>query len=184
MIIPTMSGIFLGENFSVAKLCIVFILIIFIYLLVQKSIDTKFNKKWILCSALAFVFQGTVGVLQKIHQRSIHKAEVSAFLFISFICAIIFCVLRNWGGDKTISLSKQTVFVGLVCGGCTFGMNYINLKLSGLLPSQLFFPLVNGSAIVLSSIMSVILFKEKLSKKQTIGLIGGIISLVGICLVP
>ena len=65
-----------------------------------------------------------------------------------------------------------------------FIMNYINLKLSGVLPSQLFFPLINGSSIVLSSIMSVIIFKEKLSKRQTIGLIGGIVSLIAICLVP
>ena len=58
-----------------------------------------------------------------------------------------------------------------------------NLKLSGLLPSQLFFPVVNGSAIILSSVMSVLLFKEKLTKRQVVGLLGGIISLVAICLV-
>ncbi len=184
MIIPTMSGIFFGEVFSVAKLCMVFLLIVFIYLSFQKSSETKINKKWIFYSALAFIFQGTVGVLQKIHQSSIHKTEISGFLFISFICAMVFCILRNKGVDKTISLSKLTVFIGLICGGCTFGMNYINLKLSGSLPSQLFFPLVNGSAIVISSLMSVILFKERLSKRQTIGLVGGIVSLISICLVP
>lgn len=183
MIIPTLSGIFFGETFSFAKLCVVFVLIGFIYLSIQKSNDVKINKKWILCTVLAFVFLGAVGVLQKIHQTSAHKSEVSGFLFISFIFAIIFSVLRNKGFDKTISLSKKTIFFSLICGGCTFAMNYINLKLSGLLPSQLFFPLVNGSAIVLSSIVSVTFFKEKLSKRQTIGLIGGIISLIAICLV-
>jgi len=62
-------------------------------------------------------------------------------------------------------------------------MNFLNLRLSGLLPSQLFFPLVNGSAIVLSSLMSVLLFKEHLSKKQTVGLVGGIASLIVMCFV-
>jgi multidrug transporter EmrE-like cation transporter len=62
-------------------------------------------------------------------------------------------------------------------------MNYINLKLSGLLPSQLFFPLINGSAIILSSLSSVFIFKESLSKKQVVGLVGGILSLIAICLV-
>ena len=184
MIIPTMSGIFFGEVFSVAKLCMVFLLIVFIYLSFQKSSETKINKKWIFYSALAFVFQGTVGVLQKIHQSSIHKTEVSGFLFVAFICAIVFCFIRNRGFNRENKLGKKTVFIGLICGGCTFGMNYINLKLSGSLPSQLFFPLVNGSAIVISSLMSVILFKERLSKRQTIGLVGGIVSLIAICLVP
>jgi multidrug transporter EmrE-like cation transporter len=63
-------------------------------------------------------------------------------------------------------------------------MNFINLKLSGMLPSQLFFPLINGSAIVLSSLVSVLLFKEKLTRRQTIGLVGGIASLIAICLIP
>ena len=62
------------------------------------------------------------------------------------------------------------IAIGLVCGVCTFAMNFINLKLSGLLPSQLFFPLVNGSAIVLSAIMSVVLFRERLTKRQTVPL--------------
>ena len=184
MIIPTMSGIFFGETFSLAKLCIVLLLIGFIYLSVSKQSHTKASKKWLLFCILAFLFQGAIGVIQKIHQTSTYKTEVSGFLFIAFVCAILFCVFRSRGSEAKISLDKKAVLIGLICGGCTFGMNYINLKLSGILPSQLFFPLINGSAIVLSSIASVIIFKERLSKKQTIGLIGGIISLIAICLVP
>lgn len=184
MILPTMSGIFFGETFSLAKLCIVLLLIGFIYLSVIKQENTKASKKWLLFCILAFLFQGAIGVIQKIHQTSTYKTEVSGFLFIAFACAILFCVFRSRGSGSKISLDKKTVLIGMICGGCTFGMNFINLKLSGLLPSQLFFPLVNGSAIVLSSIASVIIFKERLSKKQTIGLIGGIISLIAICLVP
>ena len=81
-------------------------------------------------------------------------------------------------------LGKGTLIIGLVCGACTFAMNFINLKLSGLLPSQLFFPLVNGSSIVLSSLVSLFLFKEKITLKQQIGLVGGILALIAICLVP
>lgn len=184
MIIPTMSGIFFGEVFSIAKLCIVLILIGFIYVAISKSDNIKVNKKWFLFCFFAFIFQGTIGILQKIHQSSRYKTEVSGFLCIAFICAIVFCFLRNRGCDRKITLDKKTVFIGLICGGCTFGMNYINLKLSGLLPSQLFFPLINGSAIILSSLMSMIVFKERLSKKQTVGLVGGIICLIAICLVP
>ena len=184
MVIPTMSGVFFGEAFSLAKLFVAVILIWFIYLSVSKSDDTKISRKWFLFCLLAFLFQGTVGVLQKIHQNSAHKTEVSGFLFVAFICAIIFCFIRYRGFNQEIKLDKKMVIIGLICGGCSFGMNYINLKLSGLLPSQLFFPLVNGSAIVLSSLMSVIIFREKLSKRQTVGLIGGIVSLVAICLVP
>ena len=82
------------------------------------------------------------------------------------------------------SVKLLAMLLAIICGICTYGMNLLNLKLSGLLPSQLFFPLVNGSAIVFSSLISVTVFKEHISKKQTAGLIGGIISLIMICLVP
>ena len=84
---------------------------------------------------------------------------------------------------KKLQFTKKQLILALLCGVCTFGMNFLNLRLSGLLPSQLFFPVINGSAIVLSSFMSLLFFKEKLSRKQTVGLCGGILALVAICLV-
>ena len=183
MIIPTMSGIFFGEQFSIAKLCIVFVLLFFIYLSLEKKGDTKINKRWLIFCTLAFVCQGSIGVLQKIHQSSVHKGETGSFLLIAFICSLIYSSIRAKKGFKELKFTKKHVIIALICGLCTFGMNFLNLRLSGLLPSQLFFPIVNGSAIVLSSVMSVLLFKEKLSKKQIVGLCGGIVSLIAICLV-
>ena len=184
MIIPSLAGVFFGEKFSPLKLIVVAILLVFLYLSFEKSDSTKIGGTWFFLSLIAFLFQGVIGILQKIHQSSIHKTESAGFLFVAFICAAVFCLVRNKGKFDSSVADKRIVFIGLICGVCTFTMNYLNLKLSGLLPSQLFFPLVNGSSIVLSSAMSVLLFKEHLSKRQAIGLIGGIVSLIAICLVP
>lgn len=183
MIIPTLSGVFFGEKFSLLKLIVVFILIYFIYLSVGKGNDGKINKSWVIYCLFTFVFIGSIGVIQKIHQTSVHKSEISGFLFVSFFISLIISGLRI-KDKKNFKDKKKLIPLAMICGVCTFTMNFVNLKLSGLLPSQLFFPLVNGSAIVLSSVMSVVLFKERLSKRQTVGLIGGILSLIGICIVP
>ena len=185
MMIPTMSGVFFGEKFSFVKLIIVFLLIFFIYLSFEKNNRTKIGGKWFLYCLISFFALGAVGVLQKTHQTSAHKGESSGFLFVAFFFAAIWCLLKSKGKiDKVFLQRKTNLIMALFCGGCTFAMNYINLKLSGMLPSQLFFPLVNGSGIVFSSLLSVFLFKEKLTARQTIGLVGGIVSLVAICLVP
>ncbi len=183
MIIPTMSGVFFGEEFSVPKLLVVFVLIFFIYLSLDKSGENKFSKKWLIYCILAFIFMGAIGVLQKIHQTSEYKDELNGFLFVAFICSLIYSRIMSKKSFKELQFTKKHVLLGILCGVCTYAMNMLNLKLSGLLPAQLFFPLVNGSAIVLSSLMSVVLFKEKLTKKQFIGLCGGILSLIAICLV-
>lgn len=184
MIIPTISGVFFGEKFSLLKLLTVFILIVFLYLSFEKGNSTKANGKWFIYSFLSFVFSGAIGILQKIHQASAHKEESAGFLFITFVCSLVICLIRSRGHFDSSVLNGKILFFCFVCGVCTFAMHFINLKLSGILPSQLFFPLINGSCIVLSSLISVLLFKEKLSKRQAIGLVGGIISLIAICLVP
>lgn len=183
MIIPTMSGLFFGEPFNIRKLIIVFFLIAFIYLSLGKTESIKADRRWILFCTLAFIFQGSIGVLQKIHQTSIYKAETNGFLFVAFICSLIYSSLMAKKSFNELKFTKKHFVFAVVCGICTYGMNFLNLKLSGLLPSQLFFPLVNGSAIVLSSLMSVLIFKEYLSKRQLIGLCGGIVSLIAIGLV-
>lgn len=183
MIIPTLSGVFFGEKISLLKLLCVFVLIYFIYLSLGKVKGEKVNKSWVLCCALAFVLIGAIGVIQKVHQSSAHRTELSGFLFISFIVSLIISYIRI-KEKKEFKIEGKQIILACICGVCTFAMNYINLKLSGVLPSQLFFPLVNGSTIILSSVMSVVVFKEHLSKKQAVGLIGGITSLVAICIVP
>ena len=184
MIIPALSGVFFGETFSLYKLLVVFVLLYFLYLSFQKNANTKIGGKWFFFALLSFLFQGAIGILQKVHQSSAYKAESSGFLFAAFICAAVFSLIKTKGRLDPAAINKKVLFIGFLCGGCTFAMNFINLKLSGMLPSQLFFPLINGSAIVLSSLVSVLLFKEKLTRRQTIGLVGGIASLIAICLIP
>lgn len=181
MIIPALSGIFWGEQISVAKLLAIGVLVFFLYLSFEKNTSVKLRGTWFLFSLLAFLFQGAIGVLQKFHQGSAYKGESAGFLFVAFVVGEIFCLIRNKGKFDKALLNGQCIAIGLICGACAFAMNYINLILSGILPSQIFFPLINGSTIVLSSLVSVLVFKEKLTARQTVGLVGGILSLWAIC---
>lgn len=184
MIIPTMSGIFFGEGFSLWKaVCVVF-LIFFIYLSLGKEKGKGVNKKWLLFCTAAFFLGGSVGVLQKIHQSSPHKEEVAAFLLVAFIFSVLYNRVMMKKSPTKLGFSKSTVIIALVCGVSIFIMNYINLVLSGIIPSQLFFPLIDGSAVVISSLVSLFFFKEKLSALQLVGVCGGLATLVAICFVP
>ena len=184
MIIPTMSGVFFGEKFSIYKLLAVIVLIGFIYLSLGKSEGGTINKKWLLYVALAFIFQGSIGVLQKIHQSSEYKSELNAFLFVAFICSLVYSALSSKKSYKELGFNKKHVLIAVICGICMYVMNILNLHLSGIIPSQLFFPLVNGSSIILNSLVSIFIFKERISKQQIVGLCGGIASLIAICLLP
>ncbi len=184
MIIPALSGFFMfGEPISLPKLIFVGILIFFIYLSPDKKSDGIINKKWFFYSLITFILMGIIGIMQKVHQNSSYKNELSGFLASAFFVSILFSLYLAKRNKRSVNFRKKHYLLALVCGICTFLMNFLNLKLSGLLPSQLFFPLVNGGAIVITSFVSFILFKEKLSRLQLIGLTGGIASLILICII-
>ena len=135
-----------------------------------------------LCCVLAFVFQGGIGVLQKVHQSSAHRDELLSFLAVSFLFSCLFSgALAKPRGSGLAFFTKREYLFAALCGLCTFCMNLINLRLSGVMPSQLFFPLVNGGSVILTSIMSVVIFREHITKRQTVGLVGGLLSLILIC---
>lgn len=183
MIIPALSGFLMfDEPFSLPKLLFVGILLFFIYLSLDKKSDGSVNKKWLFYCISTFVIMGIIGIMQKIHQNSAYKNELFGFLASAFFVSILFSLYLAKRNKRSVKFRKKHYILAVVCGICTFTMNFLNLKLSGLLPSQLFFPTVNGGSIIITSLVSVIFFKEKLSRLQLFGLIGGIISLIMICL--
>ena len=66
----------------------------------------------------------------------------------------------------------------MICGIGVAGNNALNLYLSGVTDTAIFFPIVNGVPLLCSLLVSFILFKEKLKKKQLWGLLVGIVAIV------
>ena len=60
--------------------------------------------------------------------------------------------------------------------------NKLNLYLSGVFPTAFFFPITSGTSLLLTTLFAVIVFKERLKKKQWIGFACGVISFVFFCL--
>ena len=70
----------------------------------------------------------------------------------------------------------------LVSGVCVAANNKLNLYLSGVIDSVIFFPVVNGGGLVLTTLASLIIFKERLRTKQWIGILLGIASVLCLCI--
>ena len=60
--------------------------------------------------------------------------------------------------------------------------NIINLYLAGAMDSAVFFPLVNGVGLVLGIVAGLIVFREKLTLRQWIGIVCGVAATLLLCL--
>ena len=185
-ILPAVSGaLFFGEEFSVWKLLLVLLLLVFIWISLKKTEDSGFERCWLFDCMISFFSIGAIGLLQKIHQSSAYLEEGNWFVAIGFFVTVLYSLLPLLRQKETtrLQLPRKEVLFALLAGICIYIPNVFNLRLSGILPSQIFFPVINGGNIILTSLAALVLFREKLTLRQAIGLVGGIVSLILICMV-
>ena len=106
---------------------------------------------------------------------------------VSAVCSSASIVLphRKNVGDNVDTLKKEVskglIVLMVICGIFTAGIHKINLYLSGVMESVVFFPVINGGSLMGTMMVSLLLFKEKLSLKKWVGIIIGIIAVILIC---
>ena len=125
-------------------------------------------------------------LMQSLHQSSEYRGELIPFLQIAFAL----CALFNLAGQllvrktdiKPFPLRSRISVMAVGSGAAMGAVNLINLYLSGVMDKHIFFPIVNGGLIFLTTVAAVVFFKERLTRKQWIGLVLGIAMLAVIAL--
>lgn len=196
-LISALSGVmFFDESLGWAQI-VGIVLMLASFVLAAKSDDEakKANFKWLMLCLIAFAATGGIGVMQKVHQSSVYKDELNAFLIVAFVSSAVLCtifamLLKKCENQAIAAKSNEPhhkkrlwLLLGmmLASGICVAVNNKFNLYLSGVVDSAVLFPIVNGGGLVLTTLAAVLLFKEKLSKKQWIGVVFGIASVVFLC---
>lgn len=181
MILPAFSGhIIWGEPLSVWKIVGTLLMIVAAYFSTEKKKDGKGKSaKWLIFCFLAFLFMGSIGIMQKTQQKSAHASETGAFLAIAFISAAILCtvsyLITSRGKQRSTEGStvsaKKLLLLTIVCGAFIAFLNKVNLYLSGVLESALLFPIQNGGTTMMSVVVAMTLFREKVSGRRLVGMI-------------
>jgi len=199
-LIPTIFGaIYFNERvgaFTVAGLVLVVLSLI---LTIDKN-DKKFSVKWLLLSVFGLIFCGLLGIVQKffgvyrlshptvgqIHFAGLSLAFALVFGLIAMLIAYLFKKSRY--NDKPLAAAEKQSRPALKCvfvviiGALVSVINVLNTILAENLSSVVFFPVFNVGVIVLSTIASALLFKEKLSVKQVLSVVGGSLAIVFIAI--
>ena len=181
-IFPTLSGsIFWHEELSLINLMGILTVIpaVIISGLKTKSNNEKVKNNYILPLIIAMLSTGGLGIMQKIQQSSAYPEQKSAFVLIAFGFAAVVsgaCAVFS-KGEKSVLPTKKYVCAASV-GICFACCNLLNTTLVGRLDSALFFPMNNISVILLSLLVGVLAFKEKIQKKELSILALGIISII------
>lgn len=192
MVIPALSGLVLyGEVVSAWQYVGIALMVISFACAVDSDNGSSgASFKWLLLCLGAFLCSGSVGVMQKLHQNSVYKDELGIFLVIAFLASALFSLAmtfyyKNIRGEAiTVTRApklKKFAIISFVSGVGFALVNQINMYLAGVMDAIIFYPIVNGASMILTTAAGIILWKEKLSRRQWFGLVMGGIAIFLLC---
>ncbi len=181
-IISTILGaIVYKEQIRIIQVIGILVIVVAMYISISPGSMKNFSGKWLTYSFIAFLCAGIVGFFQKFHQKSDASPELNMMLIVAFgimtTASLIFYLLSA-EHDQEVIKSRNFLLSGLGLGLFIAFQNKNNLYLAGVLPSAIFFPISNGGIIISSTVAASLLFHEKLSKTQKLGMLLGVLAIV------
>lgn len=178
LLLPCILGHFIWNETLTLPALIGILLVIFSILLLK---DTGSKKQTsfvgILIGLIILIASGGVMVLQKIVGLYFQGTGAEAFNFYGFLCATL--LLSCLSGTGKITNCRQEK-MGLCAAGSAISLCVISIvmtRMSSTIPSVIMFPLFNGLGVILVTLLSAKIFKEKLTVKSGIGVVLGLFGL-------
>ncbi|MFQ3332786.1 MAG: drug/metabolite transporter (DMT)-like permease [Thalassomonas sp.] len=176
LIIPVCAALILypEENiFDTLKGIAFFLALAGIYLSSTKAGKLSFDKKYLWLILLVFIGQGlSDSIFNDFAQKFPNEGGYLFFMVLFFMATVSgILILTGKSFNKKNSLQLKSVFWGIVFGVPNFFSLVFFLKALGNMESSIVFPLVSMGVVVSSSLIGLFLFKEKLSKRNWIGIL-------------
>lgn len=184
MVFPTLVGLILyGEsNFIVYKILGFVFALIGIYLTSTKNGKLSFDKKYLWVIIAIFVLQGIADVVFGDCSKLPGTAQDTELIFlVLFVFAAIVGVImmtgKSLGGG--VKFEAKNILWGIAVGLPNYGTLYFMFKAlqtSGLDQSEVY-PIISMGAVFSSAIIGWLLFKEKLTSSNWIGILFAILGI-------
>lgn len=176
--------LFWGTPFTlnVAIGLVLIIAALYLCLLGGKTTETrKANLKWVLYVAMVMVSNAACSIIQKYeHMAFDGQHGVMMMVFATAMAAVINLILAlqedrtHWG-----TALKRAWFAPFTAGlSSTLTNQFILLMISTALPASLIYPGIAVGGLMLTVLVSVVAFHEKLSRRKWLGLAIGAVALV------
>lgn len=183
IISATIWGFFFWDTEATPLVIIGLVLVvlsIWLCLYEGKGTDKRINLKWILFISLAFFGNAAGTITQKTQQLKFNGEYGSFFMFTAMIFAFIYCVFAYLKSDKSDSKkimrssSPFPIAAGVFNG--TSNLFIIILATSPISPS-LVYSVIGVGGLMVTTLFSLFVFKEKMNAAKWAGLIIGTIAI-------
>lgn len=183
LIMPVTFGIlYHNDSFGWIKGVGIFIALIAVYLTTKKQGKLKTKPSYTWLPILLFISSGFLDIFLKYNQEVVvpeeeHVLFTSSIFSGAAILGIILVVIQLI--RKKTKLEWKNLWAGIILGIPNYGSIYFLIKaLHGAGESSVIFPVNNVAIVSLSVITGLILFKEKLSRYNIIGILLAVLAIL------
>lgn len=169
-ILPTVSGDCIwNEDFTFLNFIgLALALAVILFTIKKDEKQSKDKKSFVPFILVAMLSSGGLGIMQKVQQLSAVADQKAGFLIIAFLFAFLCSFIAFLFSKDAIKFNVKTVVLPSLTGMCFGGANLLNTVLAGRMKSAVFFPVQNIGTIILSALLGIIFFKEKITLKTVI----------------
>ncbi len=184
VVVPLIFGVaFLKEPISLF-LAIGIALLFLSIALVSKSSEkdnTKITPRWIFHITATFFSNGICMSIQKLFQIRYTDTFSNVFMILSlaitFLFILVVAFIHERNGFKESVKSKSVVWP-ILCGAGNGVANHLTLMLAVILPASILYPIQSAGGIILTAVVSLVFYKEKLSAYQKLGFVFGVLAII------
>lgn len=158
---------------------------VFIMCSYNNSIKTKMTLPSFLLLLVCGASGGFTDFSQKLFVKLAQDVPIAVFNFYTYIFSavsllICFIVFNNKSSEKaSFNKSIKPIFgYVLIMSACLFINSYFKTAAANYLPAAKLYPLFQGSALTMSTIMSAVFFNERLNVKCIVGILISFIALI------
>lgn len=174
-----LSKFFFGEEIRLNQW--IGLVVLFAAAFIMCSYNNQIKEKIGLGSAVLLIICGISNGLtdfsQKLFVKTAEGSSAAVFNFYTYIfsAAVLLIIYiaakaRDKSGSSGADVLRAVGIYVAIMSLCLFLNSYFKTLAAGLLPSAVLYPLTQGASLILSSFMSAVLFKEKLTTKCITGI--------------
>ena len=185
LVVPTFySIIFRGDEASLTLYFGIAVLLISLLLMNLKTgadkESVKISLKWVIYVTLAFLGNGVCSTVANVQQLDFEGLYKNEFMIIALTLVVLTLFIISYFSEKERipECVKKGAWMMIVCGLANAVSNLFVLMLSGKINGSIMFPLISAGGIILTSLVSIFIYREKLSKLQYGALALGIVAVV------